>query len=166
MFCSLRFITSNSKFGYIKFKFEQIFQLIAGEMGKSYECINIKSIQYQYCIYIILNINVIDRTAHFYQSNCPFSAVNHWIKAKVEKKKTLRESSLALINSTICQSSTKHLSCLCQPTFNHGPPNGFSSRSPVGAKKMNPDNDHMVQPLLSGTFDQQQRKWLQGTQQH
>lgn len=30
---------------------------------------------------------MIDRTAYLYYSNCSFSAVNHWIKAKVKKKK-------------------------------------------------------------------------------
>lgn len=94
---------------------------------------------------------MIDRTAYLYYSNCSFSAVNHWIKAKVKKKKKgLRGHSsgwLAVINSTICKSSTNHMACPHQPTFNHDPPNGFSSPSPVGAKKMYPDDDHMVQPL-------------------
>lgn len=71
-------------------------------------------------------------------------------KQKLKKKKKKDSGNhgwLALINSTICKSSTNHMSCPQQPTFNHDPPNGFSPSSPEGAKKMNPDNDHMVQPL-------------------
>lgn len=40
------------------------------------------------------------------------------------------------------------MSHLHQPTFNHDPPNEFSSPASVGAKKMHLDTDHMLQPLL------------------